>query len=201
MPHRRRCYGERLECYRLRVWQTIHSLESMPYRCGYCGNDVASKEGWYTAPGTGGRIRICPQCDGPTFFSVSATQTPGPLHGGDVSSLPEDIEPLYREARRSITVEANTGSIMLCRKILMNVSVAKGAPEGQPFIKYVQWLVEEGYAPRGSEGWVQYIKDRGNEANHEIKPMTEGDAIGVLRFTEQLLRNMFELPGLVPSSS
>ena len=182
-------------------WQEVRTIEPASYRCGYCGNDVASKEGWGTNSSTSGRIRICPQCNGPTFFSAFATQTPGPLHGGDVSSLPEDIAPLYREARHSITVEAYTGSVMLCRKILMNVSVSKGAPEGLRFVKYVEWLVEQAYVPRGSEGWVQYIKDRGNEANHEIKPMTEGDAIGVLRFTEQLLRNMFELPGLVPSSS
>ena len=90
---------------------------------------------------------------------------------------------------------------MLCRKILMNVSVEKGAKEGLRFAQYVEWLVEQAYVPKGSEGWVTYVKDRGNEANHEIVPMTEADAIGVLRFTEQLLRNMFELPNLIPPES
>ena len=115
-----------------------------------------------------------------------------------MAGLEDDIKGLYREARTSLSVNAFTGAVMLCRKILMNVSVEKGAKEGLRFAEYVEWLVDEGYAPKGSEGWVKYIKDRGNDANHEIVPMAKEDATGVLRFTEQLLRNMFELPELIP---
>ena len=77
---------------------------------------------------------------------------------------------MYNEARDSLTVNAFTGAVMLCRKILMNVAVAKAAPKGQQFAFYGDWLLQEGYAPKGSEGWVKYIKDRGNEANHEMWP-------------------------------
>ena len=126
------------------------------------------------------------------------SQVPGPLLGGNVEGLQTDVAGLYKEARLSYSVNSFTGAVMLCRKILMNVSVEKGATEGLSFAEYVKWLVDEGYAPKGSEGWVTYIRNRGNDANHVIVPMAADDAKGVLRFTEQLLRNMFELPELVP---
>ena len=178
-------------------WRDTKSIGSDSYRCGYCGLDVASESGWSTY-NSNAYVRLCPQCNVPTFFSAQGNQVPGPLFGSDVAGLEDDIKGLYREARTSLSVNAFTGAVMLCRKILMNVSVEKGAKEGLRFAEYVEWLVDEGYAPKGSEGWVKYIKDRGNDANHEIVPMAKEDATGVLRFTEQLLRNMFELPELIP---
>ena len=179
------------------AWQQALSLTSESYRCGYCGNDVASNSGWHTSPARA-YVRICPQCNVPTFFSVHNEQIPGPLLGGNVAGLEDEIADIYKEARASITVNAYTGAVMLCRKILMNVSVANGAEEGLRFAQYVEWLIAERYAPKGSEKWVNYIRNRGNEANHVIRSMTREDAEGVLRFTEQLLRNMYELPDLIP---
>ena len=173
-------------------------IESHSYRCGSCGFDVASNLGWSTEQNAA-YVRLCPQCNVPTFFSAYGLQSPGPLLGSNVTGLQDDIEDLYNEARASMSVDAFTGAVMLCRKILMNVSVEKGAKEGLNFAQYVQWLVDEGYAPRGSEGWVKYIKDRGNEANHEIAPKTREDATAVLTLTEMLLRNIFELPESIPT--
>ena len=114
------------------------------------------------------------------------------------TKLEADVEGLYKEARLCLSVNSFTGAVMLCRKILMNVSVEKGAKEGLSFAEYVKWLVDQGYAPKGSDGWVDYIRDRGNDANHQIVPMAKEDAISIIGLTEQLLRNMFELPGLIP---
>ena len=180
-------------------WYSVGEPPSSSYRCGYCGFDVASARGWITQTRVA-VIRICPQCNVPTFFSAQDEQIPGPLPGGNVVGIGDHVASLYNEARRSFSVGAYTGAVMLCRKVLMNVSVQKGADEDLRFVEYVEWLLDEHYAPTGSKVWVDYIKDRGNEANHEIRPMTQSDAEGVLRFTEQLLRNMFELPSLVPAA-
>ena len=179
------------------AWSNIHTVESDEYRCGYCSNDVASKDGWTTSP-AGAIIRICPQCNSPTFFTATNEQWPGPKVGVSVAELPPDVEALYEQARSSVTVSAFTGAVMLCRKILMHVAVGKGAKEDQTFAWYVQWLLDEHYVPRGSEGWVDYIRARGNDANHEIVPMNKEDAAGVLRFTRALLSNVYELPADVP---
>jgi hypothetical protein len=111
------------------------------------------------------------------------------------------VDSIYEEARASIAANAFTGAVMLCRKILMHVAVEKEADKNKTFQQYVKWLIDERYAPRGAEEWLDYIRDRGNEANHEIVVMNKEDAIGVLGFTEALLRGVYELPNLVPSLS
>ena len=178
-------------------WEKANKIPAHDYDCGYCSAYVSSENGLITG-GNAAQINICPQCNGPSFFSSENKQWPGPRPGGSVKALGKEIEDVYNEARDCLSVNAYTGTVMLCCKILMNVAVEKGAAEGLHFAGYVGWLLQEGYAPKGSEGWVTYIKDRGNEANHEIVPKGQDEAIGVLRFTEQLLRNMFELPSLVP---
>ena len=180
-------------------WSGITDAKNIRYVCGYCGLNVGSAKGWTTMKQPHvANIRTCPHCNSPTFFSAQQTQHPGPILGGNVEALEENVSKLYDEARSSLSVNAFTGTVMLCRKILMNVSVEKGAEEDKSFAYYVDWLVNNGYAPKGSEPWVTFIRERGNEANHQIELKTQDDARGVLRLTEQLLRNVFELPGLVP---
>ena len=170
----------------------------MRYRCGYCGREVASSQGWSTHPLKLALIRLCPQCNAPTFLSAEDEQYPGPLLGGEVESLNDDVRRTYDEARNALTVGAATGTVMLCRKILMHVAVDKGAGNALSFLAYVEWLVKENWIPRGGQQWVEFIRKRGNEANHELPQMTPRDAEGILQFTELLLRNVYELPALVP---
>ena len=80
----------------------------------------------------------------------------------------------------------------------MNVAVNEGVPEGQTFISYVEYLDSKNFVPPKGKGWVDYIRKRGNEANHEIALMTEADAIGLISFVEMLLRFIYEFPSLVP---
>ena len=76
----------------------------------------------------------------------------------------------------------------------MHVAVEKDAAEGLTFYEYVQYLIDEGYSPTGSDDWLDYIRTRGNEANHEILLMDADDAEALISLTEQLLRNVYELP-------
>ena len=179
------------------AWNDTKSIGAQDYICGYCGFDVAPDIGWLSA-GHSASIRICPQCNGPTFFSPEGRQWPGARLGGNVAGLTKEVETIYKEARDCLSVSAYTAAVMACRKILMNIAVAKGAKEGQQFAPYVDWLLTEGWAPKGSEGIVKYVKDRGNEANHQIVAKDKDEAERVLKFTEQLLRNMFDLASLVP---
>ena len=143
-------------------------------------------------------IRLCPQCNAPTFFSAQDGQHPGPLLGEEVASLTHDVRRIYDEARNALTVGATTGTVMLCRKILMHIAVDKGAEEGLRFVDYVDWLLAERWIPRGGQSWVDFIRQRGNEANHQLPHMTREAAEGILKFTEALLRNVYELPAAVP---
>ncbi|CAN1211711.1 hypothetical protein TUMEXPCC7403_16020 [Tumidithrix helvetica PCC 7403] len=48
--------------------------------------------------------------------------------------------------------------------------------------------------PPNSKTWVDRIRLRGNEANHEIALMEEVDAKELLLFTEILLKLFYTLP-------
>ena len=181
------------------AWAEIHPVPSVSYTCGYCGRDVASGQGWHYEYSYKG-IRVCPQCNAPTFVSAQGEQHPGALRGGEVTSLTDDVRRMYDEARRALTVGAATGTVMLCRKILMHVAVDKGASKDLSFLNYVEWLAEENWIPKGGQSWVDLIRSRGNEANHELPHMTEADATGILQFTETLLRVIYELPAAVPTA-
>jgi Domain of unknown function (DUF4145) len=80
----------------------------------------------------------------------------------------------------------------------MHIAVTKGAKEGESFLQYVEFLSQKGYVPPDGKGWVDHIRERGNEANHEIKIMSADDAQSLIQFSEMLLKLVFEFPKKVP---
>ena len=80
----------------------------------------------------------------------------------------------------------------------MHIAVSKGAEEGKSFLQYVEFLSQKGYVPPDGKGWVDHIRERGNEANHEIKIMSADDAESLIQFSEMLLKLVFEFPKKVP---
>lgn len=183
-------------------WANLGSLQSVEFTCGHCGNRVATRAGFYAIDAAHCSIRICPHCTKPTYFDVTADQQiPGVAPGSEVASLPPDVDSLYREARNCIAVGSHTASVLASRKLLMHIAVAQGAPEGGSFISYVNYLAEQGYVPPNGRTWVDHIRTRGNEANHEIKLMSKDDAQELIIFSEMLLKFMFEFPSRVSKPS
>jgi hypothetical protein len=80
----------------------------------------------------------------------------------------------------------------------MHIAVEQKAKTNQTFLEYVNHLANTGYVPPNGKVWVDYIRKRGNEANHEIVLMTQGDAHALVGFVEALLRFVYELPRMVP---
>jgi hypothetical protein len=174
---------------------------SITYTCGYCDNSVASDRGYYavtkrtTSDEYWGQICLCPHCDSPTYFTKYSEQFPGATFGNPVNNLTsEAVAALYNEARNCMTVKAYTAAVMCCRKLLMNVAVSEGAPAGESFARYVKYLREEGHIPAKAAAWVGRIREKGNEANHEITVMEREDAEQLIRFSEMMLRIMYEYP-------
>ena len=80
----------------------------------------------------------------------------------------------------------------------MHIAVDKGAEEGKRFIEYVEYLSDSGYVPPDGKGWVDHIRKKGNEANHEITIMLEEDALDLITFSEMLLRFIYEFQMRIP---
>lgn len=165
------------------------------FHCGYCGA-IAGPSRYYHIDGEDkyARIYVCPTCNRPTFIYKNE-QSPGPIMGEDIEYLPDEIDQLYNEARKCISVNAYTSAVLSCRKLLMNISVSKGAEPGKSFAFYVTFLEENHFIPPNSREWVDHIRRKGNEATHEIPSIDKDDSIELLDFTEMLLRFIYELPG------
>lgn len=180
--------------------------ESRSYKCYYCDREIAANEGFSgTALIDGIRVHdmpqevptwilVCHHCDCPTFF-LGEGQMPQPLPGRQVHNVPEDVEGLLLEARRSLAAKSPTAAAMALRKILMNVAVAAGAETGREwnFFRYVEYLESEGYLPPRGRGWVDQIREFGNEAAHEIHSVSPESAELALNRTISLLHFMYEM--------
>jgi len=180
-------------------WHNIQSPESKSFTCGYCGNVVASSRGYHRGNSSKVGVYVCPHCDEPSYLDGSR-QIPGVAPGNEVKSLPPNVDALYREARNCVAASAYTASVLTCRKLLMNIAVAQGANAGESFMFYVEYLSSQGYVPPNGRGWVDHIRKKGNEANHEIVLMSKPDAEELILFAEMLLKFIFEFPSRVPTT-
>ena len=184
-------------------WQSLGGLQSRKYICGHCGNPVASERGWF-ALGPGRKqaafVYVCHHCTAPTYFNEleGGKQVPGVVFGETVQDIPDaGTQALYEEARMCTGAGCYTAAVLACRKLLMHVAVSLGANEGEPFIGYVQFLADNHYVPPGAKGWVDHIRKKGNEANHEISLMKQEDAEELLAFVQMLLKVIYEFPAAV----
>lgn len=100
-----------------------------------------------------------------------------------------------------VSVNSHTAAVLTCRKLLMNVAVAQGAPVGESFLTYVEHLAAKGFVPPNGRVWVDHIRNKGNEANHEIALMSRADADELISFIEMLLKFIYEFPSRVPSKT
>jgi len=181
-------------------WQNLQKVSSKKFVCGYCSSDISSEIG-YWSNFSAKRIYICHHCDHPTYI-FQQMQVPGTLYGYTVASIDEEnISKLYYEARKCFGESAFTASVLCCRKLLMHIAVSKGAKENLAFIRYVEYLSDQNYIPPGAKTWVDHIRTKGNEANHEIIISTEDDARNLIDFIGIILKMIYEFPAKVSGKS
>lgn len=185
-------------------WIDLREIPPQAYRCGHCGHDISSAKGYITSTATypvtaKGRIYICHHCDKPTYIDFyREKQSPGAAFGDPIKDISDKpVLHIYNEARQCMSCNAHTAAVLSCRKLLMHIAVAKGAEPGESFVHYVNFLAEKNYIPPGARDWVDHIRTRGNEANHEISIMTEDDAKELISFASMLLKIIYEFPASI----
>ena len=185
-------------------WDQAGLLPSRKYICGYCNSPLASDRGWAGRnPPNGqivGLIYLCHQCTRPTFIESKSggKQVPAITFGNSVSDIPDEgVRALYDEARKCTGAEAYTAAVLACRKLLMHIAVSKGANPGETFMSYVEFLAKQNYIPPDARDWVDHIRTKGNEANHDIAIMPKEDAQELISFLEMLLKVIFEFPAAI----
>jgi hypothetical protein len=182
-------------------WIALQAVPAAAYLCGFCGLNVSSERGWNLNHNPNyNRIRLCPSCNRPTFFETGGIQIPGVPYGRPVPHVPDQIEKLYDEARRSTAAAAHTVAVLACRKLLMHIAVDHGAQTGLNFIEYVEYLANNGFVPPKGKGWVDHIRKKGNEANHEIVLMGPDASNDLLTFIEMLLTFLYDFPARIQTT-
>jgi hypothetical protein len=132
------------------------------------------------------------------LFNEIGAQFPGVAFGREVKDIPDkSVSDLYAEARRASAAGSYTGAVLCCRKLLMHIAVSKGAKSGENFAFYVDYLANRHFVPPDSKEWIDHIRKKGNEANHEIIIMKQEDAEELIKFIELLLIFIFEFPAAI----
>jgi len=80
----------------------------------------------------------------------------------------------------------------------MHIAVDREASADLTFIEYVTHLADKGYVPPDGRDWVDHIRLKGNEANHEIVIMSAEEAARLIIFSEMLLKFVYEFKTLLP---
>ncbi len=184
-------------------WSSIQKIRPHRYKCGYCNALVSPDKGY---PGVGGLICICSGCNRPSYFETNPApgvpkQIPGIPFGEPVRNLPDLVAKLYEEARIASAAGAHTAAVLATRKLLMHIAVDQKAPTNKSFIEYVEYLAKNGFVPPNGQTWVDHIRKKGNEANHEIILMTDSDSRDLITFVEMLLKFIYEFPSRVPRAA
>jgi hypothetical protein len=135
----------------------------------------------------------------PTYFLGERSRFPGEVGFVKFGHVPADIATLFDEAKISSAMGSHTASVLICRKLLMHIGVHLGAKPGESFVSYVEHIASAGYVPPNGKGWLDYIRTRGNEANHEIQIMKDADSKALIQFIDMLLKLVYEFPASVPS--
>lgn len=172
-------------------------LKSISLVCGYCGEHVAPSKGYCisTRDRDVAYIYQCPHCQNPIIYFIAAEETvPGAMFGREVKNLPENIHSLYNECRTCYANQCYTSAQMIARTLLMHIAVEQGADPGLSFVKYVNYLDDNGYIPPNGKKWVDFIRTSGNVANHEIVIKEKEETEKVITFLSTLLLVIYELP-------
>ena len=186
-------------------WASAGTTKSKSYVCGYCGREISSEKGFNaTCPKLGNThvasIYICHACTRPTFFDAGGKQTPGVTFGDSIQDISdESVQALYDEARKATGSGCYSLAVLGCRKLLMHIAVSKGAKPGDSFLSYVQFFSDNNFIPPDAKEWVDHIRKKTNEANHEIVTMPKEDAEELLSFIAMLLKIIYEFPAKVRS--
>ena len=193
---------------RLNWEDRIHHGGQYPYHCGWCGNRAVSSIDWKSHIAKSHTlyyrmvISICAHCRKPTIFTFGG-QHPEELHPKSVipapdmnkkiAGMPHKVEQAYAEACKCLSQNAPTAAVMMCRKLLVHVAVEEGAEKDwNGYEQYVDFLKNEGHVPPNAHKMADLVRTIGNEANHELTPISSQEAECLLTFMGMLLFFIYE---------
>lgn len=112
-----------------------------------------------------------------------------------VKHLPADVEQFFQDAQRALAAGLPDAAAVQLRKTLEAAADKKGIHE-RNLVDSIRKLVDEGYVTLDFKDVLTHIRKIGNSGAHFTSvQLTEPEVERSVRFTTQVLRNLFEVPG------
>ena len=179
--------------------------------CPWCGlRDaqmvVLANELWVARPNASPRFYgaiACPRCAGvtvvevnePNAFSAKIVRVyPDTAADVNVNYLPGDVSQYYRDAIRVLEAGVPDAAAVQLRRTLEAAAAHFGIDKG-PLVNRIRQLITKGLITVDFGRVLDHIREVGNVGAHASEQrIDEATAARALRFTTQVLRNLFEIP-------
>jgi hypothetical protein len=177
-------------------------------RCGLRDAEMRVLNRDQQATALDGRVRwfsliYCPRCANVVVLETNGEkQSPGvvlatvpesPAEVG-VSHLPADVAGYYRDAIRVLDVGVADAAAVQLRRTLEAAASHHGVGSGS-LIQRIDKLIKAGLITQPFAGVLDHIRQVGNVGAHATdERLDEATVRRALRFTTQVLRNLFEIP-------
>ena len=146
----------------------------------------------------------CPDCGGAVSIEHNAPNegpaierlaSPKPADlETDVAHLPDDVGAYYSDAIKVLRAGVPDAAAVQLRRTLEAAAAHRGVEE-KTLVKSIQRLIDEGHVTKSFGDVLHQVRMIGNQGAHATdERLDEARARQALRFTTQLLRNLFEVP-------
>jgi hypothetical protein len=147
--------------------------------CPACGNAVLVRHG-------------APDSDDTKVYEVVPTSSHAKT---DISHLPEDVARYYNDALLVLRVGVPDAAAVQLRRTL-EAAAAHYEIREKILMKSIEKLIADGHVTQSFGPLLHHIRSIGNVGAHASDERVDQEtAERALRFTTQLLRNLFEVPG------
>jgi hypothetical protein len=133
----------------------------------------------------------------PAKTEVQVVQTVPPENPDrqNIAHLPDDVSRYFRDAIRVLDAGVPDAAAVQLRKTLEAASAHNGINKGT-LVNRIQELIEKGFVTKGFADALNHVRKIGNiGAHHNDEHLDQSEVERVLKFTTQILRNLFEVPG------
>lgn len=143
---------------------------------------------------------VCPRCAGVVSLetqpgrSLLLAEVPKHTTDVDVEYLPENVEEYYRNAIIVLNTGVSSAAAVELRRTLEAAVKHKGI-NVKPLAKAIEKLVNDGWVTKDFKDVLTHVKKIGNVGAHAGEDsISESEVRLAMKFTTQILRNLFEIP-------
>lgn len=207
-PTRRYCFQRALHAPGW-IWSNLCVLpRDLVRTCPYCSASPASfiSVGRHESVGADGQVRrwyvgMCPACGGAAVFEVDPGQPNEPLLGvypdvirpWEVAGLEGAVATDWSEAITVFRVGAWQSAVVACGRTLEAAADALNI-SGNALYQRIETMLADGLITARFKEAMDYVRLIRNTGAHAGQPVSRESAEGTMRFTQQALRILFEVP-------